>query len=619
MRFILPPTRLRSLGLVLAALVACADLAAQDIRFAVVNKYTGYVQTAATATAPHPERAFGFSVAVDGSATDPTPPNTLTLPAGGGSRPLVYDDGEWALEAQFATRAALDAAYPSGTYTLTLGGRAASVSLTGDLYPAAPVATLSQGTFAADGTLNFDRTLPLSIAFSYGAGFTAGLSRLAIEVSGPGVERDASTQEGGFTQSQLTLVLPANSVPPGARLSIHLEANRILALDTTSLPGFVAGGVYSANTIINAVASGGGPGGAPVILAQPASHTVAPGSTVILSVAAQNATGYAWKRDGAALPGAGNGPLLLLSGANTRAGVYTVDVSNAAGATPSQPATLTVLPAADSGRLINLSIRTQAGTGAETLIVGFAVGGAGAAGDKPLLVRAVGPSLAQFGLAGVLADPVATMFQGSATLATNDDWAGDPQVLARASAVGAFPLASPASLDAALAASPAPGAYSVQITGKAGGTGIALAEIYDASPAVTATTPRLVNVSARTRVGAGGDVLIAGFVLRGQTSRTVLIRAIGPGLAAFGVGGTLADPRLQLFTGASTIVRENDNWGGTPLLVDLGRTVGAFEIADRQSRDAMILVTLPPGSYTTQVSGNANTTGVALVELYEVP
>jgi len=113
-------------------------------------------------------------------------------------------------------------------------------------------------------------------------------------------------------------------------------------------------------------------------------------------------------------------------------------------------------------------------------------------------------------------------------------------------------------------------------------------------------------------------VLIAGFVIGGTTSRTVLIRAIGPGLTPFGVTGTLADPRLQLFSG-STLVRENDNWNGDQLLVGLGNTVGAFEIADRQSRDAMLLLTLAPGSYTARVGGANNGTGVALVEVYEVP
>ncbi len=359
--------------------------------------------------------------------------------------------------------------------------------------------------------------------------------------------------------------------------------------------------------------------GRPVILTLPVSQTVAAGSTVVFSAVARDATSYQWQREGAVLSGATNATLVLPNVTTANAGRYSVIASNAIGEAPRADTTLTVTPAtADSGRLINLAIRTNAGTGAQTLIVGFAVGGAGTTGTKPLLLRGVGPSLTQFGLTGVLTDPMLTVFQGTTTIATNDDWAGDAQVLARATQVGAFAFSSAASLDAALAASPAPSTYSVQILGKNNGTGIALAEIYDASLAPATTNPRLVNVSARAQVGAGGDILIAGFVVGGTTARTVLIRAIGPGLAVFGVTGTLADPRLQLFSGP-VVIRENDNWGGDAQLTSVGASVGAFALSDSSSRDAMLLVTLPPGSYTAQVAGVNSTTGVALVEIYEVP
>ena len=158
------------------------------------------------------------------------------------------------------------------------------------------------------------------------------------------------------------------------------------------------------------------------------------------------------------------------------------------------------------------------------------------------------------------------------------------------------------------------------MTGNNGGTGLALAEIYDATAtsAVTATSSRLVNVSARTQVGTGGDVLIAGFAIGGTTAKTVLIRAIGPGLTQFGVTGILTDPRLQLFSG-TTQLRENDNWGREAQLTMVGNSVGAFALSEPGSRDAVMLVTLPPGSYTAQVSGMNNGTGIALVEVYDVP
>jgi hypothetical protein len=98
----------------------------------------------------------------------------------------------------------------------------------------------------------------------------------------------------------------------------------------------------------------------------------------------------------------------------------------------------------------------------------------------------------------------------------------------------------------------------------------------------------------------------------------LLIRAVGPTLTTFGVTGVLDDPKLQLFSGA-TLLRENDNWGGDAQLSTVGASVGAFPLANATSKDAVLLVTLPPGSYTAQVSGLNLATGVALVEVYEVP
>jgi hypothetical protein len=163
------------------------------------------------------------------------------------------------------------------------------------------------------------------------------------------------------------------------------------------------------------------------------------------------------------------------------------------------------------------------------------------------------------------------------------------------------------------------GAYTVQVAGVGGTTGIAVAEIYDATSADTfhAATPRLVNVSARTEVGTGGDILIMGFNVGGSTPKTLLIRAIGPTLGAFNVNGFLIDPKLDLFLGSS-VVQSNDNWGGGTDIAAAAANVGAFTL-NAASRDAVLLVTLPPGTYTAQMSGVGNTTGVGLVEIYDVP
>src|SRR5262249_28437454 len=153
---------------------------------------------------------------------------------------------------------------------------------------------------------------------------------------------------------------------------------------------------------------------------------------------------------------------------------------------------------------------------------------------------------------------------GATLLLENDDWAGDPQVATVAPQVGAFGLASPTSKDAALITSRGSGSYTAQISGAGTQTGIVLAEIYDATPAnmASATLPRLVNVSARTQVGTGGNILIAGFVVSGEGTKRILIRAIGPTLSAFGVPSVLADPKLELYqAGVSSPLSTNDNWG----------------------------------------------------------
>lgn len=270
------------------------------------------------------------------------------------------------------------------------------------------------------------------------------------------------------------------------------------------------------------------------------------------------------------------------------------------------------------GRLINMSIRTNAGTGDNTLIVGVGLGGTGTNGNKAVLLRAVGPTLGAFGVGGALADSVMTVFQGSTQIAQNDDWAGGFDF----GTVGAFAFSGTAPRDSAIYnGAIASGSYSIQITGKNNGTGVALAEIYDATPssAFTASTPRLANVSARTQVGTGDNILIAGFVVGGGSPVRVLVRATGPTLGVFGVGGVLADPKLTITNASAATVAENDNWGGTTALKDAFGAVGAFGFSSDTSRDAAVIVSLEPGSYTAQVTGVGNTTGVALVEVYELP
>jgi len=360
---------------------------------------------------------------------------------------------------------------------------------------------------------------------------------------------------------------------------------------------------------------------APTFAAQPLSLTAQRGSTVVLSAQAVGSPTptYQWSRGGVALVGSTASTLVLSSISPSQVGTYACSATNPAGSVTSVPAVVNLSDAA-AGRMINLSIRTQAGSGAELLIVGFSTGGAGTTGTMPLLLRAVGPSLAQFGVPGVLQDPRLTVYSGNTAISTNDNWSGDPALVTSSRGVGAFALAANDSKDAVLLSpTTAIGGYTVQVTGSEGGAGVALAEIYDAAspPNGASLSPRLVNVSARARAGTDSDMLITGFVIGGSVAKTVLIRAVGPTLTSFGVPGVLEDPRLSLYAG-SQLLKSNDDWGTEPSIAAVTTSVGGFPLPNA-SRDSAIYLTLPPGGYTAQVSGPDSGTGVALVEVYEVP
>lgn len=361
----------------------------------------------------------------------------------------------------------------------------------------------------------------------------------------------------------------------------------------------------------------------PVFTVHPLSQTVFAGTAVTFTA---NATGggvsYQWKFNNSAIPGATGASYTIPSASAANAGSYTVEATNSAGSRTSNAATLTIAgPGAEPGRIINLALRSQAGTGAQTLIVGFATSGVGTSGTKALLLRGAGPALQEFNVSNPLADPRLQLYSNAgAKLDENDDWGGSAQLSTVASQVGAFPYKNVSSKDAAIYyPSLTPGTYSVWLIGNGGATGVGLAEIYDATPAgtFTASTPRLVNVSARTQVGINENILIAGFTIGGQTSKKVLIRGVGPTLAAFNVAGALANPKLELFSG-QTRINDNDDWAGDPVLDATSKSVGAFDLP-LGSTDAVLLVTLPPGGYTAQVSGVGGTTGIGLVEVYEVP
>ncbi len=267
-------------------------------------------------------------------------------------------------------------------------------------------------------------------------------------------------------------------------------------------------------------------------------------------------------------------------------------------------------------RMVNLSARGQVGTGEDILIAGFVTSGTA---PRTLLLRGIGPSLADFAVGGLLADPRLALFDRAGARQGNDNWhdvADADGVRAFSTAVGAFALAD-SSRDSAVVCSLPAGAYTSQVIGVGGATGIALAEIYDGPP--SGHTGRLLNISARARIGGGDAVLIAGTVLDGGGSARILIRAVGPTLATQAVGDPLLDPVLKLCSG-QTVLATNDDWGSSrpDEIAAAAAAAHAFPLP-AGSRDAALIAPLVSGAFTVIVEGKSGASGVALVELYLLP
>lgn len=277
-------------------------------------------------------------------------------------------------------------------------------------------------------------------------------------------------------------------------------------------------------------------------------------------------------------------------------------------------------------RLGNISTRGLVGSGGNVMIAGTIVDGAK---PKHFLVRAVGPKLTSYGLVGVIPDPVLAVFDHEGRIiATNTGWGTNLNPLSIASAakqVGAFDL-DPNSKDSALVITLNPGIYTYMVSSASGSGGVGLVEAYDMDP-LTSDGTRAINISTRGLVGTDEQIMIAGFIVQGPSSKTLLIRGVGPTLANFNVPGTLSDPVIKVIQSDGTVIATNDNWsdptnvGGHEVTSDEIRgaasQVGAFALTE-SSKDAAILITVVPGSYTVHVTGKNNTTGVALAEVYEV-
>jgi hypothetical protein len=263
------------------------------------------------------------------------------------------------------------------------------------------------------------------------------------------------------------------------------------------------------------------------------------------------------------------------------------------------------LGAVGSPRLTGISTRGHVLTGDDVLIGGFIIDGSS---PKRVVVRARGPSLGSQGVSGPLADPVLTLVPtaGPSATVSNDNWGTEPN----AAEIQALGLNPPNTLESALLRTLSPGAYTAIVTGASNGTGIGIVEVFEVD---TPLSP-LIGISTRGRVQTGESVMIAGIIITGDSPKQVVVRARGPSLTALGVSGALADPTLTLVPASGPTVT-NDDWATAANYLQLQ----ASGFAPTDNKESAILITLAPGAYTAIVSGVGGTTGVAIVEVFEVP
>ena len=256
----------------------------------------------------------------------------------------------------------------------------------------------------------------------------------------------------------------------------------------------------------------------------------------------------------------------------------------------------------NASRALNISTRAKVQTGDNVTIAGFIVTGP-AGSTKKVIVRGLGPSLVAAGVQGALTDPYIELRKGAALLAANDNWR---QRQAEVQASGIPPTND---LESAIVATLAPGAYTVTLRGAHNEIGVGLIEVYDLAQSSAAS---LANISTRCQVLTGDQVMIGGFIIKGGLPPKVIVRAIGPSLTQAGVRGALADPVLELHDSNGMTIT-NDNWRATQEAEIIATTIPPTD-----NREAAIVATLPPGPYTAIVRGANNSTGVALVEAYNL-
>ena len=309
-------------------------------------------------------------------------------------------------------------------------------------------------------------------------------------------------------------------------------------------------------------------------------------------------------------------------------GDYITIVSDNAGANVAYAATFNgeediyyVRIVSPPSHLGNISTRSFVQTGADVMIGGFIIEGNG---PKTVIVRAIGPELTRFGVPNALADPALDLHNSTgALIASNNNWQttviGGIITSDQVSAIQNSGHAPTQQSESAIIATLQPGNYTAIVRGVSNITGVALVEVYDLS---TDTASVLGNISTRSFVQTGNNVMIGGFIIEGSGPKTVIVRGIGPELTRFGVPNALADPALDLYNSTGALIASNNNWQTTVIggiiTSDQVSAIQNSRHAPSDPSESAIIATLQPGNYTAIVRGVNNTTGVALVEVYDL-
>jgi hypothetical protein len=272
-------------------------------------------------------------------------------------------------------------------------------------------------------------------------------------------------------------------------------------------------------------------------------------------------------------------------------------------------------------QLGNISSRAFVQTGDDVMIGGFVIQGTE---SKRVIIRAIGPELTQHGVPNALANPTLELHDGAgALIASNNNWAttiiGGIITANQVQDIRSSGHAPSDGLESAIIADLPPGNYTAIVRGVNNMIGVALVEVYALSGNASSI---LGNISTRSFVQTGDDVMIGGFIVQGIEPKRVIIRAIGPELTQHGVPNVLANPTLELHDGTGALIASNDNWittiiGGI-ITVNQVRDIQASGHAPRDGRESAIIADLPTGNYTAIVRGVNNMTGVALVEVYDL-